>query len=172
MRCPGLAKPMQTTAKEKGSSLIEVLISLLILMILMIGVLEMFSLAFLQNMGSAARTDMTYRSAQFVEDLRYLNYLYKTRGAIPSSIVSGITFPLSATTSSQTVNPATATFWGANGMNLVTPTSPFVLSYQINDAATLWAVTVTITPNTTTGNRYIGAGLKNKSIMFQAEIPK
>lgn len=163
--------------RERGTSLLEVLIALFIMLLLMLGVLQMFTMAYLENLGSAARTDLTFRAQQFVENLRLLNAL---SDRTPSVTVAntGITFPLADTGGvAHTVNPATATYWGSTGANVVTTTSPFTLAYQIVDPSPaqptgLVTVTVTITPATTGAYRYKGIGIRRKTIEYTAQVAK
>ena len=65
---------------RRGSSFIEILVSLAILAVVMVGILQMFSLSLLTNLGSAARTDLLYKAQQVVENLRLIYYLQSTEG--------------------------------------------------------------------------------------------
>lgn len=173
----GAKRNLHQHRQERGTTLIEVLIALLIMLLLMLGVLQMFTMAYLQNLGSAARTDLTFRAQQFVENLRFLNAL-SNRTPVVNVANTGITFPLADTGGTpHTVNPATDTYWGSTGANIVTTKSPFTLAYQIVDPSPgqptgIVAVTVTITPLTTGAYQYKGLGIRNKVIQYTAEVPK
>ena len=165
-------RPSNGSGPEAGTSLLEVMIALLIMFILMIGVLQMFSLAYLQNMGAGARTEMTYKAEQFVETLRYLNALNKAGKTVANT---GITFPLTVTASPTTINPVTYTYWGPGKANVATASSPYTVSYQIVDGgAIFWIVTVIITPNPKGSSQpvYLGSGISHKSLMYTAQILK
>ena len=56
--------------REKGSSLVEVLIAMAILLILMIGILQMYSAAFVVNQRSSLRTLEAYKCQQVAEIIR------------------------------------------------------------------------------------------------------
>jgi Tfp pilus assembly protein PilV len=171
---------------EKGSSLLEVLIALMIMLFLMIGILQMFSMAYLVNLGSGARTEMTYKCQQLAENMRLLNYLAKNGFAVPSG--TGITFPIAAVTSIPENLPYTSSeltnspYWGPTQSSVVDgPDMPYRLSYQIADgdagvspaAPGFWIITVSATPNqATTSRRYLGAGLAHKRVDYVSQMPK
>lgn len=167
---------------ERGSSLIEVLVALLIMLFLMIGVLQLFSMAYLVNMGSGARTEMTSKAQQVMENIRYLHYLTKTTGGglgktAPTGI--GITFPLAAGATG-TIDPTTATYWGPTGAYVFSSTAdnktPYMISYAIVDADPYYQVTVTVQPTNVTGARkYIGTGtssLSGKRVDYVSQMLK
>jgi hypothetical protein len=171
---------------EKGSSLLEVLIALMIMLFLMIGILQMFSMAYLTNLGSGARTEMTYKCQQLAENMRFLNYLAKNGLAVPSG--TGLTLPLTAGTTSPVNLPYTDTelssspYWGPAQSSVVDgPDMPYRLSYQIADgdagvsppAPGFWLITVSATPNQSASTRrYMGAGISHKRVDYVSQIPK
>jgi len=167
---------------ERGSSLIEVLVALLIMLFLMIGVLQLFSMSYLVSMGSGARTEMTYKAQQVVENMRYLQYLTKAApkglGHAPPGTTTtiGMTFPI-AGTATGTLDPTTNTYWGPTGANVFpstsTNTTPYQISYAIADATTWWQVTVTVTPTTVSGAKaYLGAAITHKRVDYVAQLPR
>ena len=176
----------QDRSSEKGSSLLEVLIALMIMLFLMIGILQMFSMAYLVNLGSGARTEMTYKCQQLAENIRLLNYLAKNGFTVPAT--TGITFPIAAATTSPANLPYTATelstspYWGPTDASVVDgPDMPYRLSYQIVDgdagasppAPGFWIITVSATPNqATTSRRYLGAGMAHKRVDYVSQMPK
>src|SRR5512135_62154 len=89
------------TGGERGSSLIEVMVALMIMLFLMIGVLQLFSMAYLVNLGAGARTEMTMRAEQVMENIRTIQALTALNGGtVPTSISSigttGLSFPIQA----------------------------------------------------------------------------
>lgn len=112
---------------ERGTSLLEVLIAMLLLLVLMISILQMFAASFMVNGAAGARTDMTYRVQQVVEQLKYLEWLQRANatayGNLNTATPIGITIPL---TSGNTYNltdlviadPDTS-FWGPAGCRIV-----------------------------------------------------
>jgi Tfp pilus assembly protein PilV len=178
MRKIGTGSP-EGRGGERGSSLIEVMVALMIMLFLMIGVLQLFSMAYLVNLGSGARTEMTSKAEQVVENMRYLQYLTKAapKGlgqTAPSNI--GITFPVTGATSG-TLDPTTNTYWGPAGANVFpttsTNTTPYQVSYTIVDATTWWQVTVTVQSSTASGARkYLGEGITRKRVDYVAQLPK
>lgn len=169
---------VQVANPEKGSSLIEVLVALFIMMILMLGILQMFSVAYMENMGVAARTEMTYKAQQFVENLRYLQCLSlaTTPVFVPNT---GINFPLADSGGVQQIDPSAATYWNSANAGVVDPGAPYILRYSVtntNPASTMWAVTVMVDPVGSrpgdVGSRYVGMGIMGKAVVFSAEIPQ
>jgi type II secretory pathway pseudopilin PulG len=178
-------KPSAMVDGERGSSLIEVMVALMIMLFLMIGVLQLFSMASLVSMGAGARTEMTSKAQQVVENMRYLQYLTKPiptglGQAIPTGLGStGFTFPIAAATSG-TLDPTANAYWGPTGAN-VFPTSgsnntPYEISYTIQDGSPsgiFWLVTITVEPTSVSGaRRYLGEAITHKRVDYVAQIPK
>lgn len=178
--------------KKRGSSLVEVLVAFAILLLLMTGILQMFSLALLTNYGSAARTELTYKAEQTVEILRMI-YGLSALGQTAMRTASGVPSTLGVTTSDvklayydgesggggTTVLPWS--FWGPAGVNIMeTDKGPYKLSYGVSDGGRFWIVRVTATPVDYVGNdtsasdsrRYLGQGTKTKRVDYVAQIPK
>ena len=174
----------QAVGAERGSSLIEVLVALLIMLFLMIGVLQRFSMAALVSMGAGVRTEMTSKAQQVVENIRYLQYLTK---AVPTGLgktiptgsgSTGLTFPITAATSG-TLDPTTNTYWGPTAANVFPSASnnntPYQISYTIQDGnpATFWLVTVTVQRTAVSGAmQYRGEAITHKRVDYVAQIPK
>ncbi|KAA0250409.1 MAG: hypothetical protein EDX89_22830 [Acidobacteria bacterium] len=160
----------------RGSSLVEVLIAIAILALMMVGVLQMFSVALVTNYGSAARTEMTYKAQQVVENLRMIYFLGETNPAVFTA--SGVPATMAAT------SVLTWAFWGPSGANCVEPSSPYRLAYSVTDGGAFWIVTVTATPKENPqapiagptpapGDRtYLGSGSKLKRVDYVAQLPK
>lgn len=174
---------------ESGSSLVEVLIAIAILALMMVGVLQMFSVALVTNYGSAARTEMTYKAQQVVENLRMIYFLGQTSpgifttSGVPQTMVA-TTSPLRLPEASTDTTTLTWAYWGPSGANCVEPNSPYRLAYSVTDGGAFWIVTVTASPkdNPTApvtgptpvpgGRTYLGSGSKLKRVDYVAQLPK
>lgn len=166
---------------ERGSSLIEVLVALLIMLFLMIGVIQLFSMAYLVNLGAGARTEMTSKAEQVMENIRYLHYLTKSTGSgglgqtVPTAQGSvGITFPL-AGDASGALDPTVDTYWGPTGAHVFDTSgdndSPFMIDYTIVKNDPYYDVTVSVTPTTVSGARaYLGAGISRKRVDYVSQM--
>lgn len=172
---------------EKGSSLLEVLIAMAILLFLMVGVLSMFSVAFLSNMGAAARTEMTYKAQQVAGAIQYLNYMQRTTPAkVPASSVTGLSFPLNLTATPAKITDLSAgalkyPYWGppASGaddnvdvVNAANLRYDIFVSSTAPDAEGLVTVTVSVIPHTgtTAGPRYLGSAMKWKEVDYVTQL--
>jgi prepilin-type N-terminal cleavage/methylation domain-containing protein len=185
-------KARRSARSERGSSFIEILIALAILAILMVGILQMYSLALVSNYGSAARTDLLYKGQQVVENLR-LVYALQRLGNTAALVASGAPSPIAATTTPiylpYYAGDSTAlkwAYWGPSGANVVDEErAPYRLSYTVEDRdANYWLVTVTATPvdnpnlagtlpaPDANARRYLGLGSKLKIVTYSAQIEK
>lgn len=161
---------MRRKSRQSGMTLIEILVALAILLAVAVAIIELFSLSYLVNMGSLARTDLQYRAERVAEGLRYLRALPDTV-AIPSGCpnLRSITGPVAPTTIPN--NPADPC-WGVAGFRVVEQTgNPFVLSYEITDGGPVWVITVTARP-AGTGPRYLGMAIAAKGVRYVAQVAK
>jgi prepilin-type N-terminal cleavage/methylation domain-containing protein len=169
--------------RSRGTSLIEVLVALAILALLMVGILQMFSFSLLVNQGSGARTQVTYKAQQVVEQIRFIQYLRRsnlTAAATSMSASSGIPVTLSATTFNlpYVASDPNWAFWGPAQNNVIEEANgPYKISYSVSDGGTVWIVTVTAQAQSVgtaaAGSRvFFGTGMGNKRIDYVAEIPK
>jgi len=168
--------------RERGSTLLEVLIALLIFLILMLGVLQLFSLAFVVNEAAMARTEMTYKCQQVVENMRYLNYLYVVNPLNPGSphtltaipldpdgtatvrgywpLVAGATHDLyNGATFNSDLTTLNKSYWGPSCANVIEYPKPrYAITMTVAaSGAGSWVLTVTAKPNSLAGvNKYIG----------------
>ena len=187
MRAPRLARRL------RGSSFIEILIALALIAILMVGILQMFSLSLLTNFGSAARTDLLYKAQQVVENLR-LVYGLERLGSPAARIASGVpaTMAVSATPirlpyyDGESGVSLTWTYWGPDGCRVVDEAYlPYRLSYTVADYDTAnWLVTVTATPVDNpnlagtlpvpdpSSRHFLGLSSKVKIVTYSAQIEK
>jgi hypothetical protein len=180
----GASRDRRTGApSRRGSSFVEVLLAMTILALVLVGILQMFSLSLVTDFGAAGRTEMTFKAQQVVETLRWVSFLRMNKLTLPAN--SGIPEP---PTNGQVVNlPWVATdpywaFWGPAGANAVEGEKlPYQLSYSyqagVTGATPAWIITVTATPKpVATGSvptrLYLGSGSRNKRIDYVAQIPQ
>jgi hypothetical protein len=164
----GASRDRRTGAfARRGSSFVEVLLAMTIMALVLVGILQMFSVSLVINKGAAARTQMLFKCEQVVENIRW--YYYVTSHSLATPANTGI--PVLA---AGTVNlPYVTTdlgwdFWGPGGANVIERDSgPYQISYTIvNDAAqtlnsgtAVWVITVSAVPtNVATATHYLGIG--------------
>ena len=98
---------------------------------------------------------------------------------LPTSLgVVGIAMPIIASSGGpQLLDPTSSTYWGPTGAN-VYPTSaddktPFMITYDVQDADPYWRVIVSVTPTNVSGARkYMGAGMAQKRVDYVSQILK
>ena len=169
--------------RTRGSSFIEVLLAMTIMALVLVGILQMFSVSLVLNKGSAARTQMLFKCQQVVENVRLFYYLTKggktttpgitesghvtatamaTPGALPDVLndVSKSFLPYN-----QGESAASWAYWGPDGANVMEQENgPYKISYTIarDNVQNLWVVTVSATPtDIATATRYFGVDLKS-----------
>lgn len=180
--------------RPRGSTFIEILIALAILALLMVGVLQMFSLALLTNVGSGARTDLLYKAQQVVENLR-LVYALEQTGNPAARVASGVPATLAVTATpvflphfSGDSTSLTWAYWGPAGAGILDEEyAPYRIFYTVEDRDPLfWQVTVTAAPvdnpellrlgvlpaPAAQARRYRGPGAKVKIVTYAAQIEK
>lgn len=167
--------PAASMGGERGSSLLEVLIALFIMLVLTLGILQMFSMAYMMNMGSAARTQLTFKCEQVTEVLRFAGGLIREGGTVPAG--SNIVFTTGDYLLPYEGSEADYAFWGPGGSNVVeAPREPYRLSYNIVDDGNFWLLTVVAVPADPAvdagARRYIGAGITGKRVTYVSRIPK
>ncbi len=183
---------------RRGSSFIEILVALAILAVLMVGILQMFSLALITNQGSAARTDLLYKAQQVVENLRLVYYLERVEGNSTARVAAGVPADLTNTVtpvylpyySGDTSTTLAWAHWGPAGFNIVEADRlPYRFYYTVETAGTAAFVTVTVTPvdnpnlvppatgatlpavtDSDNPRRYLGLGSKVKIVTYTAQI--
>ncbi len=171
-----LRRSLRRPRRARGSSLIEVLIAMTVLALLMVGILEMYSLSLVVNAGAAARTQMTFKAQQVVENIRIVYGMYRASAVFDYNFVPpsgcGIPLPLSpggAPPDTDFVLPDNAAadatawaFWGPAGANVMEiDDGPYQIRFNIRNAAATSSsdesviVTVTVEASTsTTARRY------------------
>jgi hypothetical protein len=181
----GASRDRRTGApSRRGSSFVEVLLAMTILALVLVGILQMFSLSLLTDFGSAGRTEMTFKAQQVVEILRWVSFL---RRSDPLKLNPADPGNPPAPADKLVVNlPWVATdpywaFWGPAGANAVEGEKlPYQLSYsyaEVTGTTPAWIITVTATPKpVATGSvptrLYLGSGSRNKRIDYVAQIPQ
>ena len=151
----------------RGSSFIEVLLAMTIMALVLVGILQMFSVSLIVNKGSAARTQMLFKCQQVVENIRW--YYYVTEHSLASPLGTGIPALGAVTVNLPYVGTdADWAFWGPAGANVMeTENGPYQIRYTIvNDLAqqlpgtppiNMWVVTVSAVPTNVAGaTRYFG----------------
>lgn len=166
--------------RTRGSSLVETLIAMAILALMMVGVLQMFSLSLLVNKGSEARTLMTFKAQQVVENIRMAYYLANQVPPQPAmgmdlGLFTSISPPYITATSTPVQIPSSSTAWGPTGANVVEPNGPFDVFYTITNGGGTppqWNVTVTCLPtsDTSAARRFFGPTVAVKRVDYVAQI--
>jgi Tfp pilus assembly protein PilV len=143
---------------QRGMTMIEAVIAFFILLVVMLAVLEMFSLSIAVNRGSLARTDLAYRCEQVIETLR-LEPSLKPASRNACAPLTG-TFPV---TLPQTGCEA---YWGPSRANVTMADAPFTISYSIDSNLVL---TVEGRANLS-GTQYLGSANITKVVRYVAHL--
>jgi len=169
-----MGKNPRSRQRQRGISLIEVLVAFFIFLVISLAILQMLSMSLMVNMGAMARTELQARGQQVVESIRMATIIQRAGFAVTGS---GIPFPLAETTSPVAIpDDPNHSFWGRQGMNVVEPSARYRLSFSIADGETanenrVWVVTVSAVPNMS-GHTYMGRALPRKVVHYVAQIPK
>jgi Tfp pilus assembly protein PilW len=166
---------------EKGTSLVEVVIALGILLILMIGVLQMFSMAYLTNLNAAASTELTAKAQQTAEVLRWALYqkawaatIGSGASILPVAQLAGAPAPGVTYTLPDASTVAYWSFWGPSGVGVQTrDRPPYTITYNIQApaGATFQTVTVVVAAKTTGVNKYVGVAKRGKVVEYVMQAP-
>ena len=147
--------------KERGLTLVEVLVAFFILFVVTLAVLQLLAMAYLVNLGSMIRTDLSYRAERVVESVRLQRFRVNADAAaandacIPVGSDAGIT-----------ITPSTCqTIWGPAGANVIEPDARYQLSYIIRDNE----VTVKGEPLKTGASQYLGPA-EFKVVVYVAQL--
>jgi hypothetical protein len=178
--------------KTRGSSFIEVLLAMTIMALVLVGILQMFSVSLVINKGSAARTQMLFKCQQVVENVRLFYFLDKSGATTPPLITDNAIGPRAAMAVPGTLPSlldnvgktylpyssadATWPYWGPAGANVMEQENgPYKISYTIvkDPVQNLWVITVSATPtDVATATRYFGVDLKSgKRVDYVAQFP-
>jgi Tfp pilus assembly protein PilV len=153
---------------ERGLTLIEVLVAFFILFVVTLAVLQLFSMAYIVNLGAVVRTDLTYRAERTIETIRMQRFLQpNNEGAADPTCC-----PLDPGSHSVPPTSTCMSFWGSGGVNAVEANAPYILSYTISEPAgnpPSQSVTVVAQPQTTGSNRYLGPAA-SKAVIYVAQL--
>ncbi len=161
MSAAAMATPAGKAKGQRGVTLIEVLVAFFILFVVTLAILQMLSMAYLVNLGSLTRTDLTYRAQRVVETIRLQRYrIFLGQAADNACCPVGVG-------SSKTIAPGDCTaFWGPDGANVVETNARYSLTYSIDTGG---SVTVNAVPLTSGANLYLGP-TANKAVVYVAQI--
>lgn len=126
-------------SRVAGTSLLEVLIAMAILTLILVGILQMFSVALYVNVGASSRTLVTFKAQQVAENIKFLHYLGKEYGSAQVPTGSGIAYPITQAAVGTHQLPYLDSdlywdYWGPQGANVIDATqAPYRLSYEIKD---------------------------------------
>jgi hypothetical protein len=179
-------------AFSRGSSFVEVLLAMTIMALVLVGILQMFSVSLIINKGAAARTQMLFKCQQVVENIRW--YYYVTSHSLATPLTTGIPpyatvsvgTPVTVNLPYVTTDPEYA-FWGPAGANVIErDNGPYKISYTIvNDGGVggqalqngvnVFVITVSAVPTDIAGGsgtvRYLGIGQKSgKRVDYVAQF--
>jgi hypothetical protein len=144
---------------RRGSSFVEVLLAMTIMALVLVGILQMFSVSLIINKGSAARTQMLFKCQQVVENLRWFYYVTQHSLAAPTGTGIPALAPITVSLPYAGTEPEWA-FWGPAGANVMeAPNGPYQISYTIasDDTQNVWVITVSAVPTSVAGaTRYFG----------------
>src|ERR1035437_7006302 len=68
---------------RRGSSFVEVLLAMTIMALVLVGILQMFSVSLIINKGAAARTQMLFKCQQVVENIPWYYFVTQKKLATP-----------------------------------------------------------------------------------------
>ena len=150
---------------RRGSSFVEVLLAMTIMALVLVGILQMFSVSLIINKGAAARTQMLFKCQQVVENIRW--YYYVTQHSLATPLGTGIPALGEVTVDLPYLgSEAEWAFWGPTGANVMEAAKgPYKVRYTIvNDTAqtlksggVVWVITVSAVPtDDATATRYFG----------------
>jgi type II secretory pathway pseudopilin PulG len=159
---------------ERGMTLIETLVAFLILFFVLISVLQIYAMAYAVNMGSSARTDLTYRAQRVAEVIRTI---YAFRTAEPTTYAtlvssSGVNLAAQANTGPVTLPPTgKEAFWGSAWANAIEADAPYEITYEVTSVSGGAPFTVNVVAQgKTTGKRYMGIIGSGKAVRYAATI--
>lgn len=141
---------------EKGSSLVEVLISLFVLMVLMVGILQMFSAAFVINQKSSLKTLEAYKCQQVAENIRMARIISNATGNVP--VGSGIQFLDGFVYSMPTyAGDSDWAYWGPAGANIIEDEhAKYRLYYRIDQVAGVGVTAFNVTVTAVEADKVVG----------------
>lgn len=127
------------SVSEKGFTLIEVMISLLILVVALLGVVAVFQFSIVSNTGNTSRAQALALLQQETEQLRSLKF---TSTAMDARLAGGVKPPRTV------VTPDGISF----SISITVDDDPFTAGVQVNNNKTLKEITVTVNGTRVVGN--------------------
>lgn len=155
-------------------TLVEVLVALAILLFVALAILEMFTMSYLANMGSLARTDLQYRAQRVAESIRYMYAIHRQRDIAMPIPACGIDFTAMTPGEVTIPNDPADPCWGEPLFRVVDAdfvNARYDIRYEITDEGQLWLVTVRAYPRET-GLQYLGMAIAAKGVRYVAQLPK
>ena len=155
------APPAGNERRQRGVTLIEVLVAFFILFVVTLAVLQMLSMAYMVNLGALIRTDLTYRAQRVVETIRLQRYrIFLGQAADDLCCPVGLN-------KTKTIAPGDCkAFWGPDGANVMEDDARYTLTYSIGANG---SVTVQAIPLTSGANVYLGPAA-NKAVVYVAQL--
>lgn len=169
-----LARHIRKPTREGGMTLVEVLVALAILLFVALAILEMFTMSYLANMGSLARTDLQYRAQRVAEGIRYMYAIHRQRQVAVPIPACGIDFTALTPGEVTIPNNPSDPCWGEPLFRVVDTSSisaRYDLRYEITDEGQMWLITVRAYPRET-GIQYLGMAIVAKGVRYVAQLPK
>ena len=136
-----------------------------IMALVLVGILQMFSVSLVINKGAAARTQMLFKCQQVVENIRWYYYVTSHSIAHPAASVTMPVLDVASVPITGTL-PYVATdadwaFWGPAGANVMErPSGPYKINYVIDFdiVEQVFTITVSAVPtDVATATQYFGA---------------
>jgi len=157
--------PIRQSEYQKGESLVEVLVALAILLLVLVSILQLFSLSLMSYHSTSAHRDMMRRAQEVVEIIRLVNSTNVTgsSGLLPMAVRT-IQLPRKS-------NDTGWAFWGPAGFNIMEPGSRYTIAVNMADGGADWLVTVFVDPTTTGEHKYLGP-VSKKGVRYASRIPK
>ncbi len=151
---------------ERGGSLIEVLVSMLILLFVLVGVLQLFVMSVAVERLTEAQSELMGKARSVIEIVRLVN----ATGAAGNSGVLPLT--VGRRTLPLTSGDTGFDFWGPAGFDIVDQKSRFQVEYEITDAGPEWLVTVFAIPKTAASSQVYLSSAGKKGVRYAARISK
>jgi type II secretory pathway pseudopilin PulG len=153
--------------RQRGSSLVEVLVSMVILLFVMLGTLQMFTMALVVDRVADAQAEMTRKARTVVEIIRIVNSTQQsgTSGVLPLS-EGARSLPIE-------VYEDGFDFWGPSGYGVIEENARYEISYEVADGGADWIVTVFARPVTDPDKvGYVGVEAEKRGVRYAAYVPK
>jgi len=155
------AQQRTITQGQEGSSLVEVLAAMLILLFVMLSTLQLFTMAVSVDRVADAQTEMSESAQTVVEVIRTIKAIDRASAATPLlPLTSGSTV---------TIAPGDA-LW--DDFRVIDSSARYNLSYIAADNGTEWEITVTAAPSQSGQRTYLMGSNYNKGVQYVARIPK